>query len=528
MSLLAGASNYQLQVAGVCTAGVRSILTQGTGTWTFAAGIVQSGASSVVNQGGLITANGITLSSGIWNGNAHEIDDSGSFDSTGATFTPGNSILKMTGTSKTLKTAASLYDLTIDTGASISLTASVTVTHILTWAGTFAPATYTLDNTGGTCSVTNDFAISTAATFIAGTALSVGGNFDSSAITFTQGTSLVTLSGSGKTIKIGGSQTFYSLTVSGSDTLLSNIYVSHSLTVSGSVAGKYAFILTGTSSTIDIAVGQWLYTLTVNGGATYTLNSDVYCWHSYSNSGTVNLNGYSVFYPYKLNNYWYNSTIWHNQTYWTNTTLWNNQTIWNNQTYWSNSTYWNNQTIWANQTLWSNSTLWNNQTIWSNQTINFWHNGTINQTLWFNSTYWSNISMSADFSYYGSDGLIHFTDETIPGSDLVNWSWSFGDGKASFAQNPSHQYDTSGSYSVTLVTTDINGTQRFVTRNIVISIHFDLITAILQFLNSVSFLGVSIAATGLMGFMVAHPKHRGSALAMILIGAVIFIFSLIR
>lgn len=47
----------------------------------------------------------------------------------------------------------------------------------------------------------------------------------------------------------------------------------------------------------------------------------------------------------------------------------------------------------------------------------------------------------------GCDGLVNFTDLTGSAS---SWSWNFGDGNTSTDQNPSHQYLSSGTYTVTL------------------------------------------------------------------------------
>jgi serine protease len=51
-----------------------------------------------------------------------------------------------------------------------------------------------------------------------------------------------------------------------------------------------------------------------------------------------------------------------------------------------------------------------------------------------------------------------FTDQsTDSDGNIVSWSWSFGDGGTSSAQNPSRTYSTAGSYTVTLTVTDDDG-----------------------------------------------------------------------
>jgi Tol biopolymer transport system component len=50
---------------------------------------------------------------------------------------------------------------------------------------------------------------------------------------------------------------------------------------------------------------------------------------------------------------------------------------------------------------------------------------------------------------------VQFTDESLPGDhSIVMWEWDFGDGNTSTEQNPSHVYQHTGSYVVTLRVTD--------------------------------------------------------------------------
>lgn len=73
---------------------------------------------------------------------------------------------------------------------------------------------------------------------------------------------------------------------------------------------------------------------------------------------------------------------------------------------------------------------------------------------------------SADFlatSLVSCDGMIHFTDQTTNGA--VTWAWDFGDGTTSVLQNPSHDYQTDGTYSVKLVATNFIGSDSIVKIN---------------------------------------------------------------
>jgi PKD repeat protein/PhoPQ-activated pathogenicity-related protein len=53
---------------------------------------------------------------------------------------------------------------------------------------------------------------------------------------------------------------------------------------------------------------------------------------------------------------------------------------------------------------------------------------------------------------------IQFTDASDPGSSSITaWSWDFGDGETSDEQNPTHEYELAGMYTVTLTVTTNHG-----------------------------------------------------------------------
>jgi gliding motility-associated-like protein len=52
---------------------------------------------------------------------------------------------------------------------------------------------------------------------------------------------------------------------------------------------------------------------------------------------------------------------------------------------------------------------------------------------------------------------IVFTDLTTSSGEIAEWSWNFGDGGTSSFKNPSHLYDESGTYNVSLEVTTVEG-----------------------------------------------------------------------
>ncbi|SEH97080.1 PKD domain-containing protein [Rheinheimera pacifica] len=68
------------------------------------------------------------------------------------------------------------------------------------------------------------------------------------------------------------------------------------------------------------------------------------------------------------------------------------------------------------------------------------------------------VAPVADFSFVASGLTVSFTDlSTDADNDISSWSWDFGDGNQADTANPSHTYASSGSYSVSLTTTDSTG-----------------------------------------------------------------------
>jgi PKD repeat protein len=70
----------------------------------------------------------------------------------------------------------------------------------------------------------------------------------------------------------------------------------------------------------------------------------------------------------------------------------------------------------------------------------------------------SNVGPTAGFSAVAEGLTVSFTDESSDADGTVTaWSWDFGDGSTSQAQNPEHTYGAGGDYLVTLTVTDDEG-----------------------------------------------------------------------
>lgn len=64
---------------------------------------------------------------------------------------------------------------------------------------------------------------------------------------------------------------------------------------------------------------------------------------------------------------------------------------------------------------------------------------------------------TASFSVSVTGRVVNFTDLSTAGdAPIVSWSWDFGDSTSSTSQNPTHTYDSVGTFTVVLTVTDEN------------------------------------------------------------------------
>ncbi|OGN87475.1 MAG: hypothetical protein A2Z74_04715 [Chloroflexi bacterium RBG_13_46_9] len=126
----------------------------------------------------------------------------------------------------------------------------------------------------------------------------VSGPWDSSAGTFTEGTSTVEMSGASKTLKTGTGQSFYNLDISGSISTTSSVNVTHDLDVSGTLTNGAGLTTKWISSgdydnTGTIAgTGIMEFAPTANYSMTY---GEVTCPVLFSGSNTVTLDSNTEF-----------------------------------------------------------------------------------------------------------------------------------------------------------------------------------------------------------------------------------------
>ncbi|HOU11661.1 MAG TPA: S8 family serine peptidase [Anaerolineae bacterium] len=81
-----------------------------------------------------------------------------------------------------------------------------------------------------------------------------------------------------------------------------------------------------------------------------------------------------------------------------------------------------------------------------------------------------NVPPTANFAYTANNLIVTFTDQsTDTDGNIVAWSWNFGDGGTSTAQNPVHTYAAAGTYTVGLTVTDDDGATASTSKSVTVS-----------------------------------------------------------
>ena len=149
----------------------------------------------------------------------------------------GTSPIIMTGSGKTLRisTSHSFSDLTIESGASITLQCSIPVTDNFVVNGTMDLAGFAINNILGNATFKNNFTFA-GGTFVAGTSIVCLGSADITTFTLTLGTCQVYMNGTGS-LKTDGTSPggFLDLHLDGNILLLSDVWVNGNYSNKGTV-----------------------------------------------------------------------------------------------------------------------------------------------------------------------------------------------------------------------------------------------------------------------------------------------------
>lgn len=81
----------------------------------------------------------------------------------------------------------------------------------------------------------------------------------------------------------------------------------------------------------------------------------------------------------------------------------------------------------------------------------------------------TNVGPKADFTYSSNRLTVNFTDKSTDDKAVTSYAWDFGDGTYATSANPSHTYQKSGSYSVSLVVSDAEGVTSTKSMNVSVS-----------------------------------------------------------
>jgi hypothetical protein len=235
-----------------------------------------------------LSATDLTIGTrGVVNGRGSAITCSGNWDSSAGAFTYGTSNVIMSGTTKTLKMLGgqSLYDLSV-TGT-IALLSAIVATHTITVTGgtlDLSASNYALTAVGITIGASGSINGR-------GSLIVDSGDWDSSAGSFTYGTSNLIMSGTTKTLKMAGGQSLYDLNVTGTISLLSAIITTHTVTATGGAldlsASNYALTAVGITIGVSGVINGRGSVLTCSGNWDSNAGTFIYGTSSVVMTGTT-------------------------------------------------------------------------------------------------------------------------------------------------------------------------------------------------------------------------------------------------
>jgi PKD repeat protein len=112
------------------------------------------------------------------------------------------------------------------------------------------------------------------------------------------------------------------------------------------------------------------------------------------------------------------------------------------------------------------------------------------------------VQFTANTNIGGVPLIVQFTCPNIDsaGNAITNWSWTFGDGFTSTAQNPSHTYSTAGTFYPSLVVINSNATQIFASGPPVVTAVAYLGLVLNGGFENGNFFGWTLADSGLYGY----------------------------
>src|SRR2546423_5580859 len=225
------------------------------GTLTTSGNDITGGASLLVAGGGTLTAGSSTITIR-------------SIDTSAGAFTAGNSTLVVNASGGSIRITQPIFSLTVIPGVSTTFSSNVTWSGALTLTGTTVTFNGNVKSTG---SATLVFDLAS---------IAIAGSWDSSSVTtFTSTGSSVTFTGTTRTIAMGASQSFATLTIAGTIALTSNltaanltVAVSSTLTKTGNGITYNRLSVSGTIADSSVSVS----TLTVtnsDGSALITITA---------------------------------------------------------------------------------------------------------------------------------------------------------------------------------------------------------------------------------------------------------------